>query len=86
MVRKCSGPGVANGMPRMASPPEMSGRTLGKLTLVTGHRRFGDMRSALTWRQALSKVQFQHAGRRQAQPEAWGRGYPRTVAEVRMAA
>ncbi|MFN6178278.1 MAG: hypothetical protein ACK46G_12160 [Flavobacteriales bacterium] len=54
--------------------------------LVTGHRRFGDMRSALTWRQALSKVQFQHAGRRQAPPEAWGRGYPRTVAEVRMAA
>lgn len=53
--------------------------------LVTGHRRFGEMRSALTWRKALYKVQFDHVGRRQAPHEAWGRGYPRPAEGSRMA-
>ncbi len=51
-----------------------------------GHRRFGHLRAALGWRQALSKVRFEHAGRRQTPHEAWGRGYVRRAAEWSLAA
>ncbi len=54
--------------------------------LVRGHRRFGEMRPALSWRKALYKVQFYHVGRRQAPPESWGRGYSRPGGERKLAA
>ncbi|MBL7982811.1 MAG: hypothetical protein JNL52_13505 [Flavobacteriales bacterium] len=52
----------------------------------TGHRRFGHLRTALGWRQALNKTRFEHAGRRQTPHEAWGRGYVRMAVEWSLAA
>lgn len=53
---------------------------------TSGHRRFGHVRAALKWREALQQADFEHRGRRSTPHTVWGRGYARGAGEWRLAA
>ena len=51
-----------------------------------GHRKFGQLRAALTWRAALHQTEVLHTGRKDTPHTCWGRGYVRTTDQWGLAA